>query len=84
MHLLLGPAIGAFLYSAGGFGLPFWLFGSFGIIIAFLGITVLSDEAEKTDVVEAAKENLDGRMESLKFKKVVTVRLSYIKVSIRK
>ena len=32
----LGPAIGTALYAAGGFGLPFWIIGSIGLVNAIL------------------------------------------------
>ena len=46
---MLGPALGAFLYEAGGFKTPFWVVGSLGLLVAigmiFLVPNVKSDEA---------------------------------------
>ena len=48
---MLGPALGAFLYEAGGFTLPFVLVGSIGIVVAtgllFVIPNVKVDEKKK-------------------------------------
>ena len=52
MFNILGPAVGSYLYSLGGFTLPFFTFGMLTMVLS-LGLVVLMPKIKET------KKNLD-------------------------
>ena len=56
----LGPAVGSYLYSIGGFGVPFWTVGSVGLLCAILMFFFLPSVQSPltTDASDAATKSL--------------------------
>ena len=58
-HLFAGPVLGSALYSAGGFGLPFWVVGGSGVIIAVcLYFLIPKVKGKKPDASDAPTKSL--------------------------
>ena len=58
-HLFPGPVLGSALYSAGGFGLPFWVVGGSGVVIAVcLYFLIPKVKGKKPDASDAPTKSL--------------------------
>ena len=61
----LGPSVGSFLYTAGGFGLPFYTVGSLGVILAtFLLMLIPQIKEENMEKVETDNDESNDDRES--------------------
>ena len=56
--ILIGPAVGSFLYEIGGFKLPFMVVGALGILISF-GLYLTIPDLEKV-IVKAKPLGMDS------------------------
>ncbi len=64
---LIGPALGSFLYTVGGFNLPFFVVGSVSLFLSFcLCLVIPNIEAYKSD----GESNTDNKWEKKVGKKL--------------
>ena len=83
MTTIAGPALGSVLYSAGGFGLPFYVLGSTILVLTFISLYLLkkvrtdenSNSSESTR--EAASTERTIANSELKFGDVFKVKLNF-------
>ena len=59
--LALGPVIGGALFTAGGFGLPFWVLGGVYVVLDILMCATLPDLDQKSDELEQTNTNRDKK-----------------------
>ena len=67
-----GPGAGSFLYSVGGFGLPFWIIGGIGILASFL-IFFFLPNIKNTKSTTDDDELSEKRVKTLSYKVIAKV-----------
>ena len=68
-----GPGVGSFLYSVGGFGLPFWTTGGICILASFLIFFFLPNIKSTKSTTTDSDELSDKRVKTLSYKEIVKV-----------
>jgi len=73
LFLNIGPVIGSTLYSAGGFGLPFWVIGSIAFIVGLYLIVALPKFHHKDAPDVESEELLAEKVDSGKTLNIIDI-----------